>query len=60
MEDRSASMLELKALRLFSGEGISLAQTRERLPGVEEFDLEARGAVVPTAVPAGKSGAPAS
>ena len=31
---------------LFSGEGLTLAQALERLPGIEEMDLEARGAVV--------------
>ena len=31
---------------LFSDDGITLAQAREVLAGVEEMDLEARGAVV--------------
>ncbi len=31
---------------LYSDDGISLAQAREMLPGIEEMDLEARGAVV--------------
>lgn len=31
---------------LFSGEGLTLAQALERLPGIEEMDLEACGAVV--------------
>jgi len=31
---------------LFSGEGLTLAQALEQLPGIEEMDLEARGAVV--------------
>jgi len=34
---------------LFSDDGISLVQAREMLPGIEEMDLEARGAVVATA-----------
>jgi hypothetical protein len=31
---------------LYSDDGISLVQAREMLPGIEEMDLEARGAVV--------------
>jgi hypothetical protein len=31
---------------LFSGDGLTLAQALEQLPGIEEMDLEARGAVV--------------
>ena len=31
---------------LFSGEGLTLAQALEQLPGIEEMDLESRGAVV--------------
>ena len=31
---------------LFSGEGLTLAQAVEQLPGIEEMDLEARGATV--------------
>jgi flavin-dependent dehydrogenase len=31
---------------LFADDGITLAQALERLPGIEEMDLEARGAVV--------------
>ena len=31
---------------LFSGEGLTLAQALEQLPGIEEMDLAARGAVV--------------
>jgi flavin-dependent dehydrogenase len=31
---------------LFSGEGLTLAQALEQLPGIEEMDLEGRGAVV--------------
>ncbi len=31
---------------LYSDDGISLVQAREMLPGIEEIDLEARGAVV--------------
>jgi hypothetical protein len=31
---------------LFAGEGLTLAQAVEKLPGIEEMDLEARGAVV--------------
>jgi hypothetical protein len=31
---------------LFSGEGLTLAQALEALPGIEEMDLESRGAVV--------------
>ena len=31
---------------LYSDDGITLAQAREMLPGIEEMDLEARGAVV--------------
>ena len=31
---------------LFSGEGMTLAQAVEQLPGIEEMDLEARGATV--------------
>ena len=31
---------------LFSDDGLTLAQALEQLPGIEEMDLEARGAVV--------------
>ena len=31
---------------LFSGDGLTLAQALEQLPGIEEMDLEACGAVV--------------
>jgi len=31
---------------LFTDDGMTLAQALERLPGVEEFDLEVRGALV--------------
>ena len=31
---------------LYSDDGISFVQAREMLPGIEEMDLEARGAVV--------------
>ena len=31
---------------LFSEDGMTLAQALELIPGVEEFDLEARGAVL--------------
>jgi len=34
---------------LYSDDGISLVQAIEMLPGIEEMDLEARGAVVATA-----------
>jgi len=37
---------------LFSGEGMTLAQAVEQLPGIEEMDLEARGATVAGATPA--------
>ena len=37
---------------LFSGEGLTLAQALEQLPGIEEMDLEARGAVVAGLTPA--------
>jgi flavin-dependent dehydrogenase len=40
---------------LFSGEGISLLQALERLKGVEEIDLEARGARVAEMVPSSKA-----
>ena len=40
---------------LFSGEGLSLVQALELLPGIEEMDLEARGAVVAGMAPAGES-----
>jgi hypothetical protein len=42
---------------LFSGDGLTLAQALEQLPGIEEMDLEARGAVVAGLTPAAKSGA---
>jgi hypothetical protein len=31
---------------LYSGDGLTLAQEREMLPGIDEMDLEARGAKV--------------
>ena len=42
---------------LFSGEGMTLAQAVEQLPGIEEMDLEARGALVAGAAPAANQGA---
>jgi flavin-dependent dehydrogenase len=40
---------------LFSGEGLTLAQALEELPGIEEMDLEARGAVVAELTQSGAS-----
>jgi flavin-dependent dehydrogenase len=41
---------------LFSGEGLTLAQALAALPGIEEMDLEARGAAIAGASPAANPG----
>ena len=43
---------------LFSGDGLTLAQAIERLPGIEEMDLDARGAQIVGTAPATSRGAP--
>jgi flavin-dependent dehydrogenase len=43
---------------LFSGDGLTLAQAIERLPGIEEMDLDARGALIAGTAPATSRGAP--
>jgi len=43
---------------LFSGDGLTLAQAIERLPGIEEMDLDARGAQIAGTAPATSRGAP--
>jgi hypothetical protein len=39
---------------LFDPNGVTLAQALERLPGVEEFDLEVRGALVTASAAGGR------
>jgi flavin-dependent dehydrogenase len=43
---------------VFSGDGLTLAQAIERLPGIEEMDLDARGAQIAGVAPATSRGAP--